>query len=126
MEEDSIADQTTAIARVLKSALAQDGLKRGLHEVAKAIESNRAKFCFLSKSCNEEQYTKLVKALCAEKKVPLFMVEDGESLGKWSGLCRFDPDGNPHNIVNTSCVCVTACEDTKADAFLQESINQGP
>lgn len=36
------------MALVLKKALAYDGLARGLHEVARAIEKGEAKLCVLA------------------------------------------------------------------------------
>ena len=72
-----------------------DGVIRGLHEVAKHIDAEKAKICFLATSCNEPAYQKLVKGLCLEKNVPLVEVQDNKLLGEWAGVCKVDADGNP-------------------------------
>lgn len=36
-------DQTTALGRVMKTALAHDGLSRGLHEVARCARARRSR-----------------------------------------------------------------------------------
>ena len=59
--------------------------KNSLSEIflgAKIIDSGKAQFVFLSESCDEPNYKKLVKALCAEKSVPLYDVPDSKKLGK--------------------------------------------
>lgn len=99
-------DIETALKAVLKTALCHDGLARGLHEAAKALESKTAKLCVLAQSCDEQNYLTLVEALCAEHSVNLMKVADGKELGEWAGLCKIDPEGNPRNVVNCSCVVV--------------------
>ena len=71
---------------VLKKALAHDGLARGLHEGAKAIEKHAAQLCVLAEDCNQPDYTKLVQALCAEHNVNLISVPSAKKLGEWSGV----------------------------------------
>jgi small subunit ribosomal protein S12e len=56
---------------VLKTALVHDGLRRGLHESAKALDRGAARLCILAKDCNNDEYTKLVEALCADLPNPL-------------------------------------------------------
>ena len=51
---------------VLKKALAHDGLARGLHESARAIERGQAQLAILADDCNQPDYKKLIEALCAE------------------------------------------------------------
>ena len=45
--------------QVLKKALAYDGLSRGLHEAARAIEKGQAKLCVLAEDCNQPDYKKV-------------------------------------------------------------------
>lgn len=61
---------------------------------------------FLSESCDEANYKKLVKALCAEKNIPLYDVPDSKKLGEWAGLCKIDSDGNARKVVGASVVVV--------------------
>merc|ERR1711972_22067 len=105
-EQEEINSLDSAVRRVCKNALAVDGLARGLHEGAKVIDAGKAQFVFLSESCDEPSYKKLVTALCAEKTVPLYMVPDSKQLGQWAGLCKIDSDGNAKKIVGASCVVV--------------------
>merc|ERR1719148_371405 len=105
--EEECNDLPTAIRRVLKRALAVDGVIRGLHEVAKHIDASKAQVVFLAESCNEPTYKKLVQGLCLEKNVPLIDVPDNKALGEWAGLCKIDKDGAPRKVVGASCVAVT-------------------
>ena len=100
-------DVETALSKVLKNALCHDGLRRGLHECAKALDAGNGKLCVLSSSCNEPAYTKLVEALCAEHSVDLMKVSDGKQLGEWVGLAKVDKEGTARKVVGCSCVVVT-------------------
>ena len=115
---------TSAIKEVLKSARAHGSLVRGLHEVAKTLEFGNAKMVFLSESCNEPAYKKLIQALSKEKGVPLVLVADKKELGEWAGLCKIDKDGNPRKVVGASSVVVTKFGDENAAAlaFLKKSL----
>jgi len=100
-------DVETALAKVLKTALCHDGLRRGLHECAKALDCGEAKLCVLSQGCNEPAYTKLIEALCAEHGVDLMKVSDGKQLGEWAGLAKVDKEGQARKVVGCSSVVVT-------------------
>ncbi|RLN53080.1 hypothetical protein BBJ29_002056 [Phytophthora kernoviae] len=76
-----------ALKEVLKKALVHDGLKRGLHEAAKALDSRRARLCCLAQDCDEPSYSKL--------------------LGEWCGLCKIDSLGEARKVVSTSCAVIT-------------------
>merc|ERR1719231_568702 len=82
----------TALQEVIKTALVNDGLARGLHECAKALD--------------KRQYGKLVEALCAQHEIFLLRVDDKKKLGEWAGLCKIDAEGNPRKVVACSCVVV--------------------
>ena len=50
-----------SLQQVLKKALAYDGLSRGLHEAARAIEKGQARLCVLAEDCNQPDYKKLIE-----------------------------------------------------------------
>lgn len=79
-------DILTGLQLVLKKSLAHDGLARGLHESAKAIEKHAAQLCVLAEDCNQPDYSKLVQALCSEHNVNLISVPSAKKLGEWAGV----------------------------------------
>ena len=79
-------DIMTALQLVLKKSLAHSGLARGLHEGAKVIEKHAAQLCVLAEDCNQPDYVKLVKALCADHNVSLISVPSAKTLGEWAGV----------------------------------------
>merc|ERR1711951_192670 len=81
------------MGEVLKEALIHDGLARGLRETTKALDKRQAIACILAENCDEENYKKLIKALCMEHGIPLITVDDGQKLGEWAGLCKIDKEG---------------------------------
>ncbi|GMH88580.1 hypothetical protein TrVE_jg7005 [Triparma verrucosa] len=104
VQEMSVLD---ALKEVLKKALMHDGLRKGLHECAKALDKRTARLCCLSKSCDNEEYTKLIRALCNEGEVHLIMVDDGKELGAWCGMCSLDEEGEVKKAVRCSCAVIT-------------------
>ena len=48
-------DILTVLQLVLKKSLAHDGLARGLHEGAKAIEKQEEQLCVLVKNCSQPE-----------------------------------------------------------------------
>jgi small subunit ribosomal protein S12e len=82
-------DLMTALQLVLKKSLAHGGLARGLHEGAKVIEKHAAQLCVLAEDCNQPDYVKLVKALCADHGVGLLVVPSAKTLGEWAGVSSF-------------------------------------
>lgn len=122
-EDEEVKNLEDAVPKVLKKSLMHDGLVRGLHEIAKALDARRVKCCFLAASCSEEAYTKLVRALCNEYEVPLIDVAEAKKLGEWAGLCKIDQDGQPRKVVGASCVAITDYgEESPALNFLFEHI----
>lgn len=79
-------DLMTALQLVLRKSLAHGGLARGLHEGAKVIEKHAAHLCVLAEDCNQPDYVKLVKALCADHNVSLITVPSAKTLGEWAGV----------------------------------------
>ncbi|XP_054793837.1 40S ribosomal protein S12-like isoform X1 [Prosopis cineraria] len=99
-------DIMTALQLVLRKSMAYGGLARGLHEGAKVIEKHAAQLCVLAEDCDQPDYVKLVKALCAEHNVSLLTVPNAKSLGEWAGLCKIDSEGKARKVVGCSCVVV--------------------
>lgn len=83
-------DIMTALQLVLRKSLAYGGLSRGLHESAKVIEKHAAQLCVLAEDCDQPDYVKLVKALCAEHTVSLLTVPSAKTLGEWAGVSVID------------------------------------
>jgi small subunit ribosomal protein S12e len=103
------------IRQVLQKAMIHGGLKKGLHECAKALDRRTARLCCLAKDCENEEYKKLIKALCTEGEVHVVMVESGKELGAWCGLAKLDAEGGVKKAVRTSCAVVTDFgEETRA------------
>eukprot|EP01088_Endostelium_zonatum_P001483 TRINITY_DN11790_c0_g1_i1.p1 TRINITY_DN11790_c0_g1~~TRINITY_DN11790_c0_g1_i1.p1 ORF type:complete len:190 (-),score=75.24 TRINITY_DN11790_c0_g1_i1:67-636(-) len=99
-------DVLTALKEVLKKSLVHDGLARGLHEGAKALDRRQAHLCVLAANCSEPAYVALVEALCLEHSINLIKVPDARKLGEWVGLCKIDKEGHARKVVACSCVVV--------------------
>nr|CAD1819614.1 unnamed protein product [Ananas comosus var. bracteatus] len=99
-------DLMTALQLVLKKSAAHDGLAKGLREAAKSIEKHAAQLCILAEDCDQPDYVKLVKALCADHNVHLVTVPSAKTLGEWAGLCKIDSEGKARKVVGCSCVVI--------------------
>ncbi|GFH60095.1 hypothetical protein CTEN210_16571 [Chaetoceros tenuissimus] len=120
-EEEVQMSVLDALKEVLKKALIHDGLKKGLHECAKALDRRSARLCCLAKDCENDEYKKLIRALCAEGEVPIIMVDAGKDLGAMCGLAKLDDDGSIKKAVRTSCAVITEFgEESRALAVLKD------
>ncbi|GAB4828155.1 40S ribosomal protein S12 [Ancistrocladus abbreviatus] len=116
-------DANAALQLVLRKSLAHGGLAIGLHEAAKAIEKHAAQLCVLAEDCDQPDYVKLVKALCADHNVNLMTIAAAKTLGEWAGLCKIDSEGKARKVVGCSCVVVKDYgEETEALHVLQEHL----
>mmetsp|Transcript_19530 Transcript_19530/g.19579 ORF Transcript_19530/g.19579 Transcript_19530/m.19579 type:complete len:141 (+) Transcript_19530:61-483(+) len=114
-------DINSAVRMVLKKALQHDGLARGLHEAARAVEKGQAQLCILAEDTDSPDYKKLIEALCAEQNVNLISVPTKMQLGEMAGLCRIDSEGNAQNVVACSCAVITDYgEESEGLSVLQE------
>jgi len=104
--EGGSRDIMVALKEVLKKALIHDGLVKGLHECAKALDKRQAHLCVLSSSCTEQDYVRLVEALCEEHNINMIKVPDSKQLGEWIGLCKLDKEAKPRKVIGCSCVVV--------------------
>jgi len=94
------------IQQCVQEARNRRHLARGLNEVARALDQRRAVLCILSKACNEDNYSKLIKAMCSEHGIPMMQVDDSAVLGRWAGLARFDEEGEVKKVVKCACVVI--------------------
>ncbi|PPD78101.1 hypothetical protein GOBAR_DD24987 [Gossypium barbadense] len=56
--------------------------------------------------CDQPDYVKLVKALCADHNVKMLRAPSAKALGEWAGLCKIDSEGKARKVVGCSCVVV--------------------
>ncbi|XP_040197438.1 40S ribosomal protein S12-like [Rana temporaria] len=114
-------DINTALQEVLKTALILDGLARGIHEAARALDKCQAHLCVLASNCDEPMYMKLVEAFFAEHQINLIKVDDSKKLGEWVSLCKMDREGKPCKVVGCSCVVVKDYgKESKAKDVIEE------
>lgn len=73
----------------------------------KALDRGAGRLCILSKDCDNDEFTKLIQALCTEGNVPLIMADEGKKLGEWVGLAKINADGTVRKAVRCSVAVVT-------------------
>jgi small subunit ribosomal protein S12e len=106
-EDESPMNVLDALKEVLKKALIHDGLRKVLRECVKALDCRAARICVLAKDCENEDYKKLIRSLCAETEVSILMIDTGKDLGAMCGLAKLDEEGNVKKTVRTSCAVIT-------------------
>lgn len=107
---NDVLDYEKALKRIVQTSDADCLLAKGLHEVCKAIEQKddklKAQYVLLAKNCNEANYVKLVKGLASQNKVPVIEIEEGETLGEWIGICKYDKNKNVSKKRKCSSVAI--------------------
>ncbi|KAB2019464.1 hypothetical protein ERO13_D08G273200v2 [Gossypium hirsutum] len=73
---------------------------------AHTIEKHNAHLCVIADDCDQPDYVKLVKALCADHNVKMLRAPSAKALGEWAGLCKIDSEGKARKVVGCSCVVV--------------------
>lgn len=108
-EEGEVVPTTAEfLERVLMNAAIVDGLRRGLHESVKALDRGVARLCVLSNDCDNEEYKRLIKALCMENNVSLIIMSGfGNDLSQWVGLAKLNADGTVRKAARCSVAVVT-------------------
>mmetsp|Transcript_39398 Transcript_39398/g.55445 ORF Transcript_39398/g.55445 Transcript_39398/m.55445 type:complete len:146 (-) Transcript_39398:40-477(-) len=125
VEEEVEMSVLDALKEVLKKAMVHDGLRKGLHECAKALDRRSARLCCLAKDCENDEYKKLIRALCTEGEVHVVMIDNGKHLGAWCGLAKLDDDGEVKKAVRTSCAVITDFgEETRALTILLDYLQK--
>jgi len=116
-------DPQSALFKVIQTSLHHNGLARGLRECVKVLDRGTAHLCVLAANCEEAAYTKLITALCLEKKVPLIKVDDRKTIGEWAGLCIRDAEGKARKIRGASCAVIELWGvETPARAYILEHL----
>lgn len=128
-------DLNTSLHKVAKAAFCNDQLARGINESCRAIEARYgpdtdkpSELCLLASDCDNENYVKLIVALCKTNGVRLHRVEKREDLGIWAGLCKYDETGKPRKVTKCSCLVIQTWpqrEQANVDTILQH-LNAGP
>ena len=111
------------LQKVLRSADISQNLVRGLRQTCQAIESDfgndhneRAALCVLAKDVDDQNYSKLIRALCKDRGVPLLEVDKKVELGEWSGLCKYDQSGTARKVRPCGSLVVTVFPSDQASA----------
>ena len=116
-------DVEAALAIVIKKSIEVNGLIRGISQVARALDGRTAHLCILADDCEEEQYKKLIQALCAQNNIDLVRVPEKSKLAEWAGLVKRDRTGAVKKHFKCSCVAIRNFgETTKALDMLLEQI----
>jgi small subunit ribosomal protein S12e len=100
--------ETTDIQQFLKSCANERKATRGLNEVARGLEKRNAVCAFLANDVTEDQYKKLIEALCRDANIPLVKVDSAVTLGEWVGLCKYDEEGEARKVVKCGCVAISS------------------
>jgi len=119
-------DTSEALQTVVQTAAKMRALSRGLNECCRSLDQRSAVLCVLSKACKEDNYKKLVTALCNEHQIPLMQVDDSALLGTWAGLAKYDEEGEVRKVVKTACIVIKRWgPESTAQSTIQKFVASG-
>merc|ERR1712226_71685 len=102
-----------ALKKVIRIAMSNDGVVKGLNQVGKSLDRGDAFLCILAEDCDDPKYKKLITALAKQNKIPLITVPERKDLGEWTGQCKYekgdgkDKDlGKARKIRGCSSLCI--------------------
>lgn len=122
-EDPEPIDVEDALRIVLKRSLEANGVIRGLSQVARALDAKTAHLCVLADDCDDQQYTRLIKALCTQNNIDLLQVAEKSKLAEWAGLVKRDREGAIKKTFKCSSVAIRNFgEKTRALEMLLEQI----
>ena len=78
--QEAPLNRDTAIQKALKIALTRGSVVKGLSEVLKSLECQKAKVIFLADDCDNDEYKSTLNALAKQFKVPVLGVDSWEKL----------------------------------------------
>ena len=74
----------------------------------KALDRGAGQLCILAQDCDNDEITKLVKALCQESGTRASSWPTrAKELAEWCGLCKLNEDGTVKKAVKCAVVVVT-------------------
>ncbi|EAR89591.1 40S ribosomal protein S12 (macronuclear) [Tetrahymena thermophila SB210] len=94
------------LAKVIKSSNCQDAISKGLHEVLRTIEAKQALFVCVAEDCDQGNYVKLVKALCAKNEIKYVSVPKRASLGEYLGHFTANAKGEIKKVKGCSSLAI--------------------
>jgi small subunit ribosomal protein S12e len=125
VEDKEPEDVEDALRIVVKRSMEANGLIRGLSQVARALDGKTAHLCVLADDCDDAQYVRLIKALCAQNNIDLLQVAEKSKLAEWAGLVKRDATGAIKKTFKCSSVAIRDFgEKTRALEMLLEQLNK--
>ncbi|KAI3381151.1 hypothetical protein SNEBB_009528 [Seison nebaliae] len=106
--ENADADFPRNLRAVVRNALVADKVVCGFRQVIRLLDTGKAVLCLMAAQNTEPQYTKLLKALCVEKGIPLVTVNCGKTLAEFVGLVKMDENGKPKKGVMAGVVALSS------------------
>ncbi|ELP91907.1 40S ribosomal protein S12, putative [Entamoeba invadens IP1] len=100
---EELSQELKDIKEVLKQAKVQCTLIKGLKQSLKFIENDNALYAFIAEDLDEEDYKKLITALCKEKNIKIVKVPQKSQLAEWTSQAKVNAEGKV--VRSTKCSC---------------------